>query len=75
VLFTIYLEAIYILLLLLIFASPDSLLLFDLPLLLGNIFSVFDPIYIIYPFKGTEVDYVELFCCVHLFANFFGTFV
>jgi hypothetical protein len=46
----IYLEAIYILLLRLNFASPDSLLLFDLPLLLGNIFSVFDHISIIYPF-------------------------
>ena len=57
------------------FVIPASLLLFDLPLFLGNIFSLFYHIYTIFTFKGTEVNYACIWCCVHMFANFFGTFV
>ena len=74
-LFTSYFEAIYILRILLLFVSSDSLLLFDLPLLLGNIFPFFDHIYTIFSFKSTKVNYAWLSCCVHMFANFFGAFV
>ena len=49
-----FFDAIYSLLLLLLFVIPDSLLLFDLLLLLGNMFPVFDHIYTIFPFKGME---------------------
>ena len=74
-LFISYTEAIYLLYILLLFLTSDSLLLFYLPLLLGNIFTFFDHGDTILPLKGTEVDYGWLFCCVYMFANFFGAFV
>ncbi len=56
VLFDIYFEAIDVYSDLNFYILSDSLLLFDLPLLLGIVLLIFYGIYTIFPFKGTEVN-------------------
>ena len=57
VLFDIYFEAIDVYSDLISYILSDSLLLFDLPLLLGIVLGIFYGIYTILYFKGTEVNW------------------
>ncbi len=56
-LFDIYFEAIDVYSDLIFYILSDSLLLFDLPLLLGIVLGIFYGIYTIFYFKGTEVNW------------------
>ena len=57
VLFNIYFEAIDVYSDLNFHILSDSLLLFDLPILLGIVLRIFYGIYTIFYFKGTEVNW------------------